>query len=490
MTEEKHKAEADGYLGDGVSHYPADQQKLNTYKDASIALSRFQAPVLIHSDNPNERLFIAAFDGTGNDKRTDPNHATNVAKIADDVTVLSDNGNRQIRVGYVAGPGTPKPGSQKTDAASNLDAMTGGTYNQRTEEMYKLFIKQAAAWKTENPNMKISVADIGFSRGAEQAAGFSRLVQERGIQDPDGAKYSYGSNGLISKVTYDKPPLVKPGETAQAVGLFDPVGTGKPVWLEDRRLPPSVISGFQIIADDERRGLFKSDHIIKPGATPDGRFLAVNVAGAHSDVGGSYHRDGLAVRSNNLMSDYLNGLSDKPFLEKRAESNDPRLNVIHRSDEGNMLYTLTPKINRLEPGGYNERLAPKIHFSRVVGDRNDAEPRNELLSKQFERQPVKIGAVPLTPEQAKAAQTSGLSSQLDRMLAAGKSGDHSALRAETQALANAAPARAMQAQAVDTVNRQEQAAAQKTPPQALPQQPPQQMPPQQPNPVIGGPHQH
>lgn len=474
MTEEKHKPEADGYLGDGVSYYPADQQKLNTYSDASLALSRFQAPVMIHSNNPNERLFIAAFDGTGNDKIKDPNHATNVAKIVDDITVLNDSGNKQVRVGYVPGPGT-----QDSAVARNLDGMTGGTYNQRTEEMYKLFIKQAAEWKTENPNMKISIADIGFSRGAEQAAGFSRLVQERGIQDPDGAKYTYGSNGLISKVTYDKLPLVKPGETAQAVGLFDPVGTGKPVWLEDRRLPPSVISGFQIIADDERRGLFKSDHIIKPGETPDGRFLAVNVAGAHSDVGGSYHRDGLAVRSNNLMSDYLNGLSDKPFLEKRAESNDPRLNVIHRSDEGSVIYTMTPKVNRLEPSGYNERLAPKIHFSRIVGDRNDAEPRNESLSKQFERQPVKIGALP-SPEQAKAAPTSELSSQLDRMLAAGKSGDCTAFRAETQALANADPARAMQAQAAATVNRLQ--------PAALPQQAPSQPPPQQPNPAINGPH--
>jgi hypothetical protein len=46
------------------------------------------------------------------------------------------------------------------------------------------------------------------------------------------------------------------------VGLFDAVGTGEPVREHDRRLPPSVISGFQIISADERRGLFKSDRII------------------------------------------------------------------------------------------------------------------------------------------------------------------------------------------------------------------------------------
>ena len=33
----------------------------------------------------------------------------------------------------------------------------------------------------------------------------------------------------------------------------------------DRRLPPSVISGFQLTSEDERRGLFKSTSIIDMG---------------------------------------------------------------------------------------------------------------------------------------------------------------------------------------------------------------------------------
>ncbi len=46
------------------------------------SLSRFKEPVLIHADNPHERMFIAALDGTGNDAIHDPEHATNVALIA------------------------------------------------------------------------------------------------------------------------------------------------------------------------------------------------------------------------------------------------------------------------------------------------------------------------------------------------------------------------------------------------------------------------
>jgi hypothetical protein len=199
-------------------------------------------------------------------------------------------------------------------------------------------------------------------------------------------------------------------------------------------------------------------------------------------VGGSYLRDGLAIRSDNLMKDYLNGLSDKPFLQKQAEPADPALNVVHRSEQSMLLYKFYPKINRLEPGGYNDLLVPRNQIGHV-GDAYHAQPRDESLSRQFERQPVKIGALPLAADQAKTAPTTGLSSQLDRMLAARKSGDQVAFRVETQALANTEAARGMQAQAVTTVNRQEQSAAQ----QHLAQQATQQNVPQPPSPVIGSP---
>ncbi|SEM25548.1 Uncharacterized alpha/beta hydrolase domain [Pseudoxanthomonas sp. GM95] len=391
MTEH-HKLEKDGVLGDGVSHYPASAEDLATYSRANTALSQFQAPILIHAGNPNEKLFIAAFDGTGNDVFSDPEHATNVAGIRSQIKHLNRDGNDQIEVGYVIGPGT-----QKNALARTLDGADGHTYNERLEDMYRQFIEKASEWKAENPDAQIRVADVGFSRGAEQAAGFSRLVHERGIQDPDGAVYKLGSHGEIKSVAYNKEPIVEPGQVAQAVGLFDPVGTGDPVKHQDRRLPPSVISGVQIIAEDERRGLFKSTHIIDPGQTSDGRLLGVTVAGAHSDIGGSYHRDGLATRSGNLMTDYVNALSDKPFLDKRAEPSDPRLNVVHRSEEGMLLYKWGSKVDRLQPEGYVERLVPKHMVDKVL-DPNNAEPIDQSLRAKFPQHAVQIGAVPGNPQ--------------------------------------------------------------------------------------------
>lgn len=109
--------------------------------------------------------------------------------------------------------------------------------------------------------------------------------------------------------------------------------SGKPC-RHDRRLPPSVRSGFAIVAEDERRNLFQSTSIIDQGLSTDGRFLGVTTGGPQANVGGGVHLSGLSVRAGNLMTDYLNSLSDAQFLQKRPEPLAPELNVVHRSEEG------------------------------------------------------------------------------------------------------------------------------------------------------------
>lgn len=421
----------DGVPQDGVSTYPASSSDMQLYRDANVALSRFKSPVFLHSNDAHERLYVAAFDGTGNDKFKDPLHATNVAKIENQVEELLDSGRQNIAVGYVPGPGTEDHAIRRV-----LDGAIGFTHETRVEAMYAQFVVKAAEWVRKDPHATIRLADIGFSRGAEEAASFARLVHERGIQDPRGAIYAYDSHGNITHVEYTKPPLVEPGKVAQVVGLFDAVGTGAPVNDYDRRLPPSVISGVQIFSKDEHRGLFKSDHIIDPGLTPDGRFLGVLVPGAHSDVGGGYLRNGLSIRSGNLMVDYLNALSDRPFLEKSPEPIDPRLNVVHRSTEGLWLYRVWDKIDRLKPEGYNTLEAPRHHHHghRVMGDPYNAEPRNEALSGEFNFRAVAISPVPGTApetagEPAKAAAADPVDAMVERLYQAALKRDAGAMDA-------------------------------------------------------------
>ncbi|MDQ6646954.1 MAG: DUF2235 domain-containing protein [Pseudomonadota bacterium] len=441
----------DGIRHDDVPYYQADTGRLHSYSDAAEALSEFQAPVLLDKKNPHARLYFASFDGTGSDFYKDPQHATNVAEI---YTEISEGNNPAIAAGYVPGPGT-----QDHFLSRTLDGMNGNTYDERIEAMYKKFIEKALEWKKEDPDAKISLADIGFSRGSEQAAGFARMVHERGIQDPSGAHYTYDRHYQIVHVEYSRPPLVEPGKVAQVVGLFDAVGTGEPVRQHDRRLPPSVISGFQIIAADERRGLFKSDHIIDPGATPDGRFLGVTVAGAHSDIGGYYFRNGLAIRSDNLMKSYLNGLSDQPFLKLQAVPDDPRLNVVHRSEDGMLIYRLGTKIDRLSPDGYNELLVPRREVEHVFDPKN-AEQRDGLLSRQFEHHNVPVDAHAVIPDMARDTAANDLSARLDRMLTAGQSDDWITFSRENQALAYGEAGRSMLTEAAIQVERLELVTAQ------------------------------
>ena len=378
------KVDADGVQDDGVP-FKAATSNLPIYAEARQRLVSFQEPVLLHADNPHERLFIAALDGTGNDMILDPEHITNVGKFVEQLKAGDDP---KVGFGYVPGPGT----QQHAFFARVRDNMTGYTVDERAEEMYKRFIDQAKQWLRDDPHAQIRVAGIGFSRGAEEVALFTRIVEERGIQDPSGAHYTYDSHHRITHIEYTKPALVGAHEVAQAVALFDPVGTGHAM-REDRRLPPSVISGIQFIALDEHRRLFKSDHIIDPGITPDGRFAGVYVPGAHSDVGGGYHRDGLSTRTGNFVIDYVNGLSDRPIVEKSPEPDDPRLDVIHDSRKGMWLYRWMPGVDRLAPNGYVELEVPRGEKNRVP-DPYNAEPRNEALSRQFERQPMPDAPVP------------------------------------------------------------------------------------------------
>ena len=367
--------------------YEANAQELASYRAARTAVGGMQAPLLLESRNQNNRMFVAGFDGTGNDlHQDDPKHHTAVAKVYRQV-LEAETSVDGIAGGYVAGPGT-----QQNFLEKFRDRVFGDTVEERVERMYEMFIKQSKEWLDANPHAEIRIASIGFSRGAEEAALFTRMVHERGIQNPEGAVYTRDEDGSITDVSYKRAPLVAPGQTAQAVALLDPVSTGRARDL-DRRLPPSVISGFQISADDEKRDQYKVTDHLDPGYSEDRRFLHVTVAGAHSDIGDWYARNGLGIRSTNLVVDYLNALSDRPFLTKRAEPDDPRLNVVHRSDLSWIPFT---KFSTLD-GERNHRqevAPPALCRIGAVRDCWNKEPMDTSLDRQFEHRAVPIAQLP------------------------------------------------------------------------------------------------
>lgn len=314
---------------DGVDVRRATTEQLATYDASQKQIDAFHVPQLYNQNDPDSRVFVALFDGTGNDAIHDPEHITNVGLLKDQLESAART-NPNIGVFYKEGPGT------QGGLRGVIDGATGGTYQQRLEVMYREFNMQSEAWLRENPNAKISVVSVGFSRGAEQAAGFTRLVDERGVQDPTGVrveKFLIGED----KISFTKPPLQAPGQIAQAVALYDPVATGEPE-RNDRRPANSVLSGLQIKAGNEYRKLFPADNIIPQGLSEDKRFLGVTTAGCHSDIGGGYKLNGLSTRNFNLMSGYLNATLGSNMVQKLEVPTAPEMSVIHDSSQHKFFY--------------------------------------------------------------------------------------------------------------------------------------------------------
>ena len=383
---ERHKIGSGGLFDDGVSVDPMTASDDAWYASARQALSKMDVPRLLDSRRSHTRLFFANFDGTGNDLYGDPRHVTNVGALHLQLEEVS-RVDRSIWSQYVQGPGT-----QESTFARIWDSATGDTYDARLEQMYGRLVAKVQEWKKEDPHADIRIIATGFSRGAEQAAGFARMVHERGIQDIEALTTAPGKNAGSKEIAWILPPLVPPGRTPISQVLFDPVGTGRPK-EHDRTLPSSVVSGLQIVARDERRNAFPSTQIIPQGHSSDGRFLGVTVPGSHSDIGGSYHLDGLSILNFNLAADFINAHSDVPLVVKQGEPKDPRRYVIHHSEEHLPIY----RTSRFDDDGLRDVMGAQVSppNCRLVQLCALPEPMDPaLLGRVGERHPVTIGPVP------------------------------------------------------------------------------------------------
>lgn len=367
----------DGLPYDDVPHVSASEEQLRSFERAAEQMRQFKAPALLDPRDRHSYMIFGLLDGTGNDVTQDPLHPTNVARLKRQIEGLKEAGVRNIGYEYLPGPGT------QTNAITNpLDGATGATALDRAEEMYWRLVRQAQAIYRNDPDAKINIHLEGFSRGASTVPMVARLIDERGIPDLDRPVLVQDASG---KTVSTFPHLLKsPGQTPMSVGLYDPVPTGVQE-LIDRRLPPSVVSGFQINSADELRKPFPVDRIIPQGLSADGRFLSVSVSGVHADVGGWYLRSGLADRSMNLMTDYRNALLSQPLFQRLHETDDPRMNVVHQSN-ANFPFKYTGVADRASPEGEITRLTPDLTHATRPGEvvhvfEQGPEPANDLARR-------------------------------------------------------------------------------------------------------------
>ncbi len=389
----------DGLPFDDVPHVAASDEQMRSFERAAEQMRQFKAPALWNPSDHHSYMLFGLLDGTGNDVDQDPLHPTNVARLREQIRKHNASGVDNVVFEYLPGPGT-----QTNFFTNSLDGGTGATALDRSEEMYWKLVRQTQGIYERDPQAKINIHLEGFSRGASTVPMVARLIHDRGIPDLKTEVQQTDENGKVTRSfgRFHQPA----GQTPMSVGLYDPVPTGIQKYV-DRRLPPSVVSGFQISSADELRKPFPVDRIIPEGLSADRRFLSVSVSGAHADVGGWYLRSGLADRSMNLMTDYRNALMGIPLFQRLHETDDSRLNVVHQSHT-NWKFRLTGIADRDSPEGEVTRLVPDMTHATPPGQvvhvhEQAPEPANAMARRlQAHAQPV--GRTPHVgpPEQTSA----------------------------------------------------------------------------------------
>ncbi len=348
---------------------PATPDDLALYERAQSMQALQEVPLLQRSDNPHEYLFFALFDGTGQDADNPEQELTNVGHLYKQSEELARNPDNRIGYKYVEGIGT-----QTSPVTRYADAWVPYTWDDKIEKAYRALANQAKEWKERDPEAQIRVAEIGYSRGAVLAPGLARLVDKYGIADPENLRFGRNEHGNLT-VESPHPPLVAPGQVAQALGLYDPVATNMPGAYDARRAP-SVISATALAARDEDRVKFPHQTILEPGLSPDRRFANLLVPGGHSNVGGGNRDHGLEAGSFNVMADYLNALRDKPLFQYRPLPGDPNAYTVYQAHGP----TAVPGMDQ----DALRDLRAELANCRIVDPCREGEPVNRALADQFE----------------------------------------------------------------------------------------------------------
>jgi hypothetical protein len=305
-----------------VTQMSAEQiAQLHAKVDETRAL---QLPQLHYAQDPHSRLYVMALDGTKNDMIRDPTHATNVGLIAISIKSV-ESVRKDVRTEYEAGVGNQKL------VAGVVDSVTGLTVSVQASNAYDRFVRAANQWHLEDPDVKISLTGIGFSRGASALMIASNMVHEKGIPDLSSEiskPITHPVTGKIeTEISYSR-YIVPPGQVPQALILNDQVATGMAKGM-DRRIAPSVVSVVQLQAENEHRAPFPFYSAEDP-TKPDPRLHTLKILGAHSDIGGSYLLNGISSVTRQINEIVLNKYGAN--IPESAPENVPRKYVIHDSE--------------------------------------------------------------------------------------------------------------------------------------------------------------
>lgn len=319
-------------------------------------------PVAELKSNPHLHVYVAAFDGTWNDRDAVPS-GERPSIVASLENKLSEQYGDRLQGEYFNGVGT------RAGFVGNLvEGATGAGTIQRAEAAYDKFQAQATEWLAKDPNAEIHVHATGFSRGATSARHFLNLVDERGVGvgegidrlEPSGVGPN-GSTKFEAVREYDS-YLRQPGEVTSSAVLFDTVATGQ---LDQAKLavPDSALFVAHLVSNDERRFSFPLAATMDDAQRDslDLRNIEIRLPGAHSDVGGTYEG---GVRD---VSEYLSdALHHKLGLPVEAPSFDKAL--VDNAYSHDSRWALTKFIEDVLPTKIDERLTISVPAEPLGAD--------------------------------------------------------------------------------------------------------------------------
>lgn len=266
----------------------ATKQELQTYISAQKILREITIENAFNQNNEKHFLFIAAFDGTGNERANRDKNYTNVALLEELISEKNSN-NSQIASIYFPGVATGDiPLSKRL-----YESITGDGSIQRAEKAFLELEQRTRIWKKQHSDCQIHIITLGFSRGTGSQRHFANMLDTHTLQDETGAT-------LIAKEQLHQDLML----------LFDSVITGQEDALQVG-IAKSVKKAVHIIAGNENRIKFDLASIIDPYNLTDKDVYEIELPGAHIDIGGQYAYDdpeqenGLSLRVLNLARELL-----------------------------------------------------------------------------------------------------------------------------------------------------------------------------------------
>lgn len=226
---------------------PLTEQQTKSLHDLVAGVGYGGAPELAGRPNPHLRVFVAAFDGTNNDRDHLPKDEC-VSLVGEFQRNLQDTETLKSR--YYEGVGTRTNWLNK-----GYEDVWGSGSLERAERAYKDFTEQVEKWRKEDPNIQVHVHVMSFSRGGGSALHFLNTVDKYGAEPPKSANLSLGDFSTPEPAAPQLPKALQGGNILSSATLIDTVVTGQHNIL-DLGLPKTTASALQITADLEIRRAF------------------------------------------------------------------------------------------------------------------------------------------------------------------------------------------------------------------------------------------